>query len=217
MSHLNFAAIGINHSHIYGQVECLKRAGARLVSFHAREDDLAAAFSGKFPEAIRVADPRAIFDDPSIQIITTAAIPAERAAISIAAMQHGKDVLSDKPGMTSFEQLSDIRAVQKATGRIYSVLYSEHFEVPATVKAGSLVAQGAIGEVINTVGLGPHAIRNNHRPDWFFDRAQYGGILCSLNSFCSFPMRSTGKSFRPPLPTGPMPVGPACRTSAMST
>ena len=105
MSHLNFAAIGINHSHIYGQVECLKRAGARLVSFHAREDDLAAAFSGKFPEAIRVADPRAIFDDPSIQIITTAAIPAERAAISIAAMQHGKDVLSDKPGMTSLSQI----------------------------------------------------------------------------------------------------------------
>lgn len=66
MSHLNFAAIGINHSHIYGQVECLKRAGARFVSFHAQEDDLATAFSSKFPEAWRVSDPRAIFEDPSI-------------------------------------------------------------------------------------------------------------------------------------------------------
>ena len=57
-----------------------------------------------------------------------------------------------------------------------------HFEVKATVEAGNLIAQGAIGEVINTVGLGPHAIRNNQRPDWFFERARYGGILCDIGS-----------------------------------
>jgi predicted dehydrogenase len=62
------------------------------------------------------------------------------------------------------------------------VLYSEHFEVPATVEAGNLIAKGAIGEVIQTVGLGPHAIRNNQRPDWFFDRSRYGGILCDIAS-----------------------------------
>src|SRR5690606_14818831 len=107
MTDLKFAAIGINHSHIYGQVECLKRAGATLVAFHAVEDDLAAEFSGKFPEARRVADRREILEDSSIAIVTTAAIPADRAEIAIASMRHGKDVLSDKPGMTSFAQLEE--------------------------------------------------------------------------------------------------------------
>jgi len=182
MTDIKFAAIGINHSHIYGQVECLKRAGAQFVAFHAVEDDLAAAFSEKFPEARRVADASEILEDASIAVITTAAIPADRAAISIAAMRAGKDVLSDKPGMTTFAQLDEIKKVQKETGRIYSVIYSEHFEVRATVEAGNLIAQGAIGQVINTVGLGPHAIRNNQRPDWFFERNRYGGILCDIGS-----------------------------------
>lgn len=182
MTDLKFAAIGINHSHIYGQVECLKRAGAAFAAFHAPEDDLAALFSAKFPEAKRVADRREILEDPSIGVITTAAIPADRAEISIAAMRHGKDVLCDKPGMTSFAQLDEIKTVQAETGRIYSVLYSEHFEVRATVEAGNLISKGAIGEVIQTVGLGPHAIRNNQRPDWFFTRERYGGILCDIGS-----------------------------------
>ena len=182
MSDLKFAAIVINHSHIYGQVDCLKTAGAQFAAFHAVEDDLAAAFAAKYPEAKRVADPKAILEDASIAVVVTAAIPADRAAISIAAMQHGKDVLSDKPGMTTFAQLEEIKRVQKETGRIYSVMYSEHFEVRATVEAGNLIAQGAIGKVINTVGLGPHAIRNNQRPDWFFERARYGGILTDIAS-----------------------------------
>jgi predicted dehydrogenase len=97
-------------------------------------------------------------------------------------MRHGKDVMSDKPGMTSLEQLAEVRRVQQETGRIYSVCYSEHFETRSTVRAGELIAQGAIGKVVHTVGLGPHAIRNNQRPDWFYDRKRYGGILCDIGS-----------------------------------
>lgn len=182
MSDLQFAAIGINHAHIYGQVDCLKRAGARFVAFHSPEDDLAKTFGEKYPEARRVADAREILENPAIAIVTTAAIPGDRAAIAISAMQHGKDVLTDKPGMTSFAQLDEIRRVQEETGRIFSVLYSEHFEVPATVEAGNLVAAGAIGEVVNTVGLGPHSLRLNNRPEWFFTRARYGGILTDIAS-----------------------------------
>jgi len=84
--------------------------------------------------------------------------------------------------MTSLAQLAEIKRVRAETGRIYSVCYSEHFETRSTVRAGELVAAGAIGEVIHTVGLGPHAIRNNQRPDWFFDRKRYGGILCDIGS-----------------------------------
>lgn len=179
---IKFAAIGLNHSHIYGQVNLLLREGAELVAFHSPEDDLAAQFSEKFPQAKRVSDQRAILEDPSIAMVLTAAILSERAAISVAAMRHGKDVMSDKPGMTTFAQLEELKRVQAETGRIYSVCYSEHFETRSTVKAGELVAAGAIGKVVHTVGLGPHQIRNNQRPDWFFDRKRYGGILTDIGS-----------------------------------
>jgi predicted dehydrogenase len=182
MSDLKFAAIGINHAHIYGQVDCLKRAGAEFVGFHAPEDDLAGTFGSKYPEAKRVSDARAILEDPSIQIVVTAAIPGDRAEICLAAMRHGKDVLTDKPGMTTFAQFDEIKRVQAETGRIFSVLYSEHFEVPAAVEAGNLIARGAIGEVVNTIGMGPHSLRLNNRPDWFFTRESYGGILCDIAS-----------------------------------
>lgn len=182
MSDLKFAAIGINHAHIYGQVDCLVRAGAAFVAFHAVEDDLAQTFGAKYSQAKRVADPREILEDASIAVVVTAAIPADRAEIAIAAMQHGKDVLTDKPGMTTFAQFDEIKRVQTETGRIFSVLYSEHFEVPAAIEAGNLIALGAIGQVVNTVGLGPHSLRLNNRPDWFFTRNRYGGILCDIAS-----------------------------------
>jgi predicted dehydrogenase len=179
---IRFAAIGLNHNHIYGQVECLLNAGAELVSFYAPENELAQAFLSKYPEANRVTDPRRIYEDGSIRMVLTASTLDERAGVAIAAMRHGKDVMSDKPGMTSLAQLEQLRRVQKETGRIYSICYSEHFETRSTVRAGELVKRGRIGEVINTVGLGPHQLNNNKRAPWFFDRKRYGGILCDIGS-----------------------------------
>ena len=179
---IKFAAIGINHGHIYGKCDLLLRQGAELVAFHAVEDDLAQAFAAKYPQAKRVADKAAILEDKNVALVLTSAITSERAGISIEAMRHGKDVMSDKAGMTTFAQLDELKRVQAETQRIYSICYSEHFETRSTVKAGELVRAGAIGEVVNTVGLGPHSLNNLARPKWFFERAKYGGILCDIAS-----------------------------------
>jgi predicted dehydrogenase len=179
---IRFAAVGLNHGHIYGQARLLLRAGAELAAFHAAEDDLAAAFAREFPQARRAESADAILHDESIQLLVTAAIPDERAPLAIAAMRHGKDVMSDKPGCVSLEQLAALREAQAETGRIYSVCYSERFENAATVRAGELVAEGAIGRVVQTIGLGPHRISLATRPAWFFQRARYGGILNDIAS-----------------------------------
>ena len=97
-------------------------------------------------------------------------------------MQHGKDYMVDKPGVTTLAQLAEVRRVQAATKRIYSIVYSERFENGATVHAGELVHGGAIGKVIQTIGFGPHRIHPPDRPDWFWDPRQYGGILCDIGS-----------------------------------
>src|SRR4051794_15228578 len=125
---VRFGVIGINHNHIYGQANLLLRAGAELVAVFAREPDLLAAFTKTFPQARVAASQEEILEDQSIQLVVSAAIPDERAAIGIAAMQHGKDYMSDKPGFTTLDQLAEARRVQAATGRIYSICYSERFE-----------------------------------------------------------------------------------------
>jgi predicted dehydrogenase len=174
--------IGINHGHIYGQVNLLLRAGAQFVSFYARETELIAEFGPRYPQARQVRGPEEILEDEQIQLIVTAGIPNERAPLGIQAMQHGKDFMSDKPGFTTLEQLAEARRVQAETGRIYSICFSERFEVGAAIKAGELVQAGAIGQVVQTVGLGPHRARLSTRPDWFFRRAQYGGIITDIAS-----------------------------------
>ena len=177
-----FSVIGINHGHIYGQVQVMLDAGCALKSFHAVEDDLAAQFAEKFPQAARVADEDAILSDADVKLVVGAGIFAERAPMAVRAMRAGKDVMLDKPGATSLDQLAELRRAQAETGRIFSICYSEHYTQPATVAAGDLVKAGAIGRVVSTVGLGPHRIGNYKRPDWFYQKARYGGILCDIGS-----------------------------------
>ena len=135
-----------------------------------------------FRDARPVADERAILEDPEVRLVIGAGILDERAPMAVRAMRHGKDVMLDKPGATSLDQLAALRRVQAETGRILSILYSEHYTQPSTVAAGELVRTGAIGRVIQTVGLGPHRIGNYARPDWFWSRERTGGILCDIAS-----------------------------------
>jgi predicted dehydrogenase len=174
---VRFGVIGLNHDHIYGMTRTLLKAGAELVSFYADEPDLAATFAGRYPQARQARSREEILADPTLQLIASAAIPDERAPLGVAAMQHGKDYLSDKPGFTTLAQLAEARQAQAATGRIHNVFYGERFENAATVRAGELVQAGAIGQPLQTVGLGPHRLRADTRPAWFFDRARYGGII----------------------------------------
>jgi len=179
---LRFSAIGLNHGHIYGQVGAVIRGGGTLTSFFAKEPDLVAAFSKRFPQAKLARSEKEILEDPEIKLVVSALIPDERAPLGLEVMRHGKDFMADKPGITSLEQLQEVRRVQKSTGRIYSIMYSERFENPATVKAGELVKAGAVGKVVQTIGLGPHRMNPKSRPQWFFDRKRYGGIICDIGS-----------------------------------
>jgi len=179
---LKFSVIGVNHDHIYTQVEAARRGGGELVSFYAKEPELAAAFSKHYSDVKLAGSEKEILDDPSIKLILSASIPADRAPLGIEVMRHGKDFMVDKPGMTSLEQLAEVRSTQKATGRIYSIMYSERFENRATVRAGELVSAGAIGRVLQTIGTGPHRMNPAQRPPWFFERERYGGILCDIGS-----------------------------------
>ncbi|HEX6211064.1 MAG TPA: Gfo/Idh/MocA family oxidoreductase [Methylomirabilota bacterium] len=179
---IRFGAIGLNHGHIYGQCNAVIRGGGELVSVYAKEPELLAAFTKRFPQARVARSEREILEDPSLQLVVSASIPSERAPLGLEVMRHGKDYLVDKPGITTLAQLAEVKRVQADTKRIYSILYSERHENRATIRAGELVASGAIGRVVQTIGLGPHRMNPSSRPAWFFEHDRYGGILCDIGS-----------------------------------
>ncbi len=179
---LQFAAMGLDHAHIFSMTRAVVDAGGELVAYWPGHGGLAGLYGKVHPDARAVSDPMEILEDASIPVVLGAGVPADRAALGIQVMRHGKDFMVDKPGVTSLEQLAEIRRVQLDTGRIYSICFSERFENRATVHASGLVASGAIGRVIQTIGLGPHRIAEPTRPAWFFERARYGGILTDIGS-----------------------------------
>ena len=111
---LKFAAIGLDHRHIYHQVGRLLELGAVCKGWHGRDDAVPLeGFVKRFPELHRVADPRVLLEDPEVQLIVSAGIPGERAEIAIEAMRHGKDVMVDKPGVITADQLDAVRQAQR--------------------------------------------------------------------------------------------------------
>jgi len=179
---IRFAVIGINHAHINSQVGAVLRGGGELVWLYAKEPDLVKAFQTRFPQVKVARNEDEILQDASIQLVLSSAVPVDRAPIGIRVMQHGKDYMADKPGITTLAQLAEVRRVQAQTRRIYSIMFSERFENRATVRAGELVKAGAIGHVVQTIGLGPHRIAPATRPAWFWEKSRYGGILCDIAS-----------------------------------
>ena len=187
---IRFAVCGMSHDHIYGMVGAVQRGGGILTSVYAAEPERGAEFLRRYPGTKQVKSEAEVLDDPSIQLVLSSAVPLERADIGIRAMRRGKDYLADKPGITTLEQLAEVRKVIEETKRIYAIMYSERLEVKAAVKAGELVKAGAIGQVLQTINIAPHQVIQNGgdagggtgRPDWFWDPVKYGGILTDIGS-----------------------------------
>ncbi len=188
--HVRFAVCGMSHDHIHGMIGAMQRGGGELVAAWGLEPDKLAVFAKRYPGVKIVKTQDEILDDRSVQLVLTSHIANERAGIGVRAMRNGKDVLSDKPGATTLEDLALVRKTIRETGRIYGILYSERLEVRAAVHAGELIKQGAIGKVVQTINIAPHQIYQSGgdaggsggRPDWFWNDAQFGGILCDIGS-----------------------------------
>jgi len=187
---IRFAVCGISHDHIYGMVGAVQRGGGVLTAVYGTEPDKLEVFRKRFPDVKMVSSEEEILNDSSIKLVLSSKIANERAQLGIKVMKHGKDFLSDKPGITTLEDLADVRRAIAETKRIYGIMYSERLEVKAAVKTGELIHSGAIGKVIQTINIAPHQVSQKAgdagggtgRPDWFWKPRQYGGILCDIGS-----------------------------------
>jgi len=177
-----FAAIGLDHGHIYGMCNGLREAGAELVAVYDPDPKKTAAFVQVYPGVEVARSEAALLADASLRLIASAGVPCDRGPLGLRVMDHGKDYFSDKPPFTSLEQLTAARQKVAETGRKYAVYYSERLHVEAAVHAGRLISEGAIGRVLSVIGFGPHRMSAATRPDWFWDKTRFGGIICDIGS-----------------------------------
>lgn len=175
------AAAALDHGHIYGMCNGLIEAGATLKWVYDPDPAKVAKFVERYPQ-VKVADAlETILNDASVQLVAGAAVPCERCPLGLKVMDAGKDYFTDKAPLTTLAQLEQAKRKVRETGRKYAVYYSERLHVESAVFAGQLVEQGAIGRVMQTLGVGPHR-EGEGRPEWFYDKALFGGILCDIGS-----------------------------------
>lgn len=177
-----FSVAYLDHGHIHGQTNGLLQAGATLKYVYDTDKNRLAEFCKKYPQAQVAESFEQILNDSQTQLVAAAAIPNLRADIGIQVMQAGKDYFTDKSPFTSLEQLENVKQVVEKTGQIYAVYYAERLHNEAAWQAGELIKQGRIGRVLQVINLAPHRLSKGKRPDWFFDKQQYGGILTDIGS-----------------------------------
>jgi predicted dehydrogenase len=180
---LNLAVLGIDHGHIFDMLDEMIKEGCNCNYFWTEGSPLTLQeFNKKYPNIKRIENKSDILNDNSIDMVLISSVPKDRADLSIEVLNSGKDVMVDKPGCTTLNQLEDLKRTVKETGKIWSVNFSERFHVAAVAKAEELVVEGKIGKVKQTIGTGPHRQGNYERPDWFYDRQSYGGIITDIGS-----------------------------------
>ena len=177
------AAIALDHGHIYGMCNGLLEAGATLKWVYDPNPEKVQQFLNTYPGVKAAASEEEILQDPEVKLVCGAAVTSLRCELGLRVMEAGKDYFTDKAPLTTLEQLSAAKEMVKKTGRKYMVYYSERIHVEAAVFAGQLIKEGAIGTPIHIDGMGPHRMGNPElRPEWFFEREKYGGILCDIGS-----------------------------------
>ncbi len=177
-----FAAVALEHGHIYGQCQGLSEAGGECRYVWDADAVKVAKFQEKYPQAQALRSLEEVLEKQDIQLITAAAIPSDRGPLGCRVLDSGKDYFTDKAPFTTLPQLAEARAAVARTGRKYMVYFSERLHVEASVRAGQLIEQGAIGRVVQVMGMGPHRSNPGTRPDWFWSREKCGGILIDIGS-----------------------------------
>ncbi|MCL2528482.1 MAG: Gfo/Idh/MocA family oxidoreductase [Defluviitaleaceae bacterium] len=177
-----FAAIGLDHGHIGGMCNGLIEAGGQLKYIYDPDEALLKKYLEMYPEAKAARSEEEVLNDPAVAMVASACVPSDRCPLGLRVMAAGKDYFTDKAPLTTLEQLAQAKAAVASTGKKYAVYYSERLHTSAGIFAEQLIAEGAIGKVVQTIGLGPHRISLDKRPDWFFARERNGGILCDIGS-----------------------------------
>src|SRR5690554_1759227 len=116
-----FAAIGLDHGHIYGMCNGLIEAGAELKWVYDPDNEKAKKFKESYPQVTIADSEEMILNDQDVQLVAGAKIPSDRCALGLRVMDHGKDYFTDKAPFTTLEHLARAKKKVAETGKKYAV------------------------------------------------------------------------------------------------
>jgi predicted dehydrogenase len=176
---MRFAIAGLAHGHVRQFFnECEHQPDLELMAVAESDPELVAKYTAG-SSVPTYADHREMLAEHEVDVVGVAGIYSERACVVIDALYAGCHVIVDKPMCTTLEQLADIETAAERSGKIVSVLFDKR-HYPVTVAARQLVDSGELGKIVLIAATGPHKLQRPTRPDWFFRRAEYGGVLNDL-------------------------------------
>jgi predicted dehydrogenase len=126
-------------------------------------------------EAAAGADWREVVNSPAVDIVSVATPNAYLAPIAIAALEHGKHVLIEKPPGRNLDEARRIAAAwRKNPGLVLKVGFNHRYH-PALARAHQLLRAGAIGKPINARARYGHGGRAGYDKEWRGDAQLAGG------------------------------------------
>ena len=167
-------------SNIYLE-NCASFDGLEIVACGSLNMDESRAKAAEF-SVPTVAEPEQILADPDIDAILNLTIPAAHAGISLAALEAGKHVYSEKPFVTNLSDghriLDLARAKGLCVGNAPDTFFGGRWQ---TVR--KLLDQNAIGAPTGVAAFVPtHGVERHHpNPDFYY--AKGGGPLLDLGPY----------------------------------
>lgn len=178
---MRVAVAGLAHSHVgYALDELAHWPDAELVGVAESDPALLAQWSSALGSTlVRPRLPELLAECGPVDAVVVAGVYADRAADVCAALESGAHVVADKPLCTSLDQLDAIERAAEDARRHVSVMFEKRF-YPTTVALRQFLAEGVLGPICLVASTGPHKLNASTRPDWFFRRDGYGGIVGDL-------------------------------------
>src|SRR5512141_1384553 len=126
---------------------------ARVAAVYDLDQDRARQVAGRCGQARVSADPETLINDPHVDAVLVASPDEAHARLTLACLQAGKPILSEKPLATTVDEAVRVLEAEVSVGqRLVSVGYMRRFD-PQHMAVKAAVADGALGRPLLFKGV----------------------------------------------------------------
>lgn len=170
------AFAGFEHSHMFSiyrdisDSEYFEAAGA------CEPNEKARAAAEERGVVFTHSDFDSMIDRPDVDTVAIGAHFSARGAIAIKALEAGKNIISDKPLCTSYEEFERIKKLAEEKNLTVCIFLSLR-KNPDILGAVTAIRNGVAGKVNNIIFEGEHPLFYGSRADWYFEDGKQGGTI----------------------------------------
>lgn len=174
---MNILFYGFRHSHL---ISYYKKAAVhpKIRILAAVEEDAPARAAAAEKLGIAFSDKpyEAWLADPAVETVAVGTAYGDRGRAVIKALEHGKNVLCDKPVCTTLEEWEIISRLAKEKGAMVGCLLDLKY-MPCILPAKELLDSGRLGKICNISFTAQHCLNYGVRPAWYFEEGMHGGTI----------------------------------------